>query len=386
MEPIRLWAAVSFTAQNGGTDALLSRAAAAGLHIYDISARPGGFQAHCAAWHYLPLAALARKQRVRLRIQARQGLFFRLRPLLHRPGLWLGTLLFVPLLLWSQSLVWAVDYGALTRGQQARAAAILWENALQPGAVVTETKLSAGEYALLESGEFSWASLNFSKGRLAVEAAAATPKPDIAAGTLHGIRARCGGTVTDTNLTSGTMLVVPGQQVEQGQGLIGTARSERDGTLIFAPAAGTVRAQFEWSDQQDVPLREDCLQLTGQSRFFLRIFFKNKYHSLFRSISMQSSSALQHVLHHQLGFFGLFFPVSVEETVAYEQSIQPVLRTEQQALDLARLHSLQTLFQSFPDAQLLARKEDIAAADSVLAYRVTFTIIADICEKSNPGS
>ena len=31
------------------------------------------------------------------------------------------------------------------------------------------------------------------------------------------------------------MLVVPGQAVEAGQGLIGTARSERDGTLIFDP-------------------------------------------------------------------------------------------------------------------------------------------------------
>ena len=47
-----------------------------------------------------------------------------------------------------------------------------------------------------------------------MEAAAAKPKPDIAAGTLHGIRAKCGGTVVRTNLTSGTMLVQPGQQVE----------------------------------------------------------------------------------------------------------------------------------------------------------------------------
>ena len=62
--------------------------------------------------------------------------------------------------------------------------------------------------------------------------------------------------VTKTNLTSGTMLVVPGQAVEAGQGLIGTARQERDGTLIFAPAAGTVRAQLEWSDAQSVPLEE----------------------------------------------------------------------------------------------------------------------------------
>ena len=264
MEPVRLWAAVEFTAQSGSTDALLGYAAQAGLHLTRIVPLPGGFRARCAAWHYRPLAALARQGHVRLRVEKRLGLFFRLRPLLRRTGLWAGLALFIPLLLWSQQFVWAVDTSTLTRGQAARAFAVLRQADLAPGAAATEAKRTAGEYALLESGEFSWASLNFAKGRLEVRAAAAVPKPAIAAGTLHGLRARCAGVVTKTNLTSGTMLVVPGQAVEAGQGLIGTARQERDGALIFAPAAGTVRAQLEWSDAQSVPLEETVLQPTGR--------------------------------------------------------------------------------------------------------------------------
>ena len=221
MEPVRLWAAVEFTAQNGSTDALLGHAAQAGLHPYNVCPLPGGFRARCAAWHYRPLAALARQGHVRLRVEKRLGLFFRLRPLLRRTGLWAGLALFIPLLLWSQQFVWAVDTSTLTRGQAARAFAVLRQADLAPGAAATEAKRNAGEYALLESGEFSWASLNFAKGRLEVRAAAAVPKPAIAAGTLHGLRARCAGVVTKTNLTSGTMLVVPGQAVEAGQGLIG---------------------------------------------------------------------------------------------------------------------------------------------------------------------
>ena len=219
MEPVRLWAAVEFPAQSGSTDALLGHAAQAGLHLTRIVPLPGGFRARCAAWHYRPLAALARQGHVRLRVEKRLGLFFRLRPLLRRTGLWAGLALFIPLLLWSQQFVWAVDTSTLTRGQAARAFAVLRQADLVPGAAATEAKRTAGEYALLESGEFSWASLNFAKGRLVVEAAAARPKPDIAAGTLHGIRAKCSGTVLRTNLTSGTMLVQPGQQVEAGQTL-----------------------------------------------------------------------------------------------------------------------------------------------------------------------
>ena len=81
--------------------------------------------------------------------------------------------LFLPLLLWLQGAVWATDFTTLTPGQRARAEVILRQQALSAGEFVSEEKLTAGEYALLQSGEFSWASLNFSKGRLIVEAAAA---------------------------------------------------------------------------------------------------------------------------------------------------------------------------------------------------------------------
>lgn len=376
MEPVRFWAAVRFTAQNGGTDALLTAAAQAGLHPYNVCPLPGGFRAHCAAWQYRRFAALARKNRVRLRLQKKQGLYFVLRPLLRRAGLWAGFALFVPLLLWAQGFVWAADYSALTPGQAARAAAVLRENGLQPGSAVTEEKLTAGEYALLRSGEFSWASLNFARGRLEVEAVAAAPKPDIAAGTLHGIRAKCGGVVVSTNLVSGTMLAVPGQTVEAGQGLIGTARSERDGTLIFVPAAGTVRAQFEWSGSRQVALTEIILQKTGRSVCAYQLS------GFGQTISLPAAKAPEQAevrtRHVQSELFGLPLPCSVQEVCRYEQQETALLRTEEQAAALARMQCLQALYAAWPDAELLARKEDCAVNGDVLDYTAVYTIVADI--------
>lgn len=52
MEPVRLWAAVEFTAQSGSTDALLGLPHRHGLHLTRIVPLPGGFRARCAAWHY----------------------------------------------------------------------------------------------------------------------------------------------------------------------------------------------------------------------------------------------------------------------------------------------------------------------------------------------
>ena len=270
---------------------------------------------------------------------------------------------------------------SLTPGQQARAAVVLWEAGLFPGNAVTQEKLAAGEYALLQSGEFSWASLNFMKGKLVAEAAAAKPVPDIAAGTLHGLRARVSGTVVRTNLVSGTMLVVPGQAVEAGQGLIGTARAERDGTLIFQPAAGSVRAQFEWENEQDIALLLPIEQLTGQQAVHRTLFWDGHAIALPALHPAPGEAEAAAVVRHcQPEAFGLPVPVFVEETTYYYKVSTDLERTEEQALALARLQSKQALQQSWPDFELLARKEDFSVEESTLHYRVVYTITADICK------
>ena len=361
MEPVSLWAAVEFTACNGSTEALLTAAARAGLHPYGVTALPGGFGGRCAAWQYPRLAALARKHRVRLRIRRKLGLYFRLRPLLRRAGLWAGLAVFVPLLLFAQQFVWYADTSSLTTGQAARACAVLREAGLQPGAAVTEAKLTAGEYALLHSGEFSWASLNFAKGRLVVEAAAARPKPDIAAGTLHGIRAKCSGTVL------------------AGQGLIGTARAEWDGTLIFAPAAGTVIAQFEWSDTRTVPLEETVQQYTGACTRAYRVTAFGHTFPLPAAPAPEHAAVILRHFQPEVPLLGLALPCSVEETCRYVQQPETLHRTEAQAAALARLQSLQALYAAWPDAEHIARKEDCTVNGNVLDYTVTYTVAADIC-------
>lgn len=377
MEAASLWAGVRFTARNGSPEMLLTDAAAQGIHLYGISARPGGFCAHCAAWQYRRLAALARHRRVRLRVEKRKGLYFLLRPLLRRKGLWVGLVAWGLVLVWLQGFIWAVDDSSLTTGQRARAGAVLRSCGLQPGTVVTEELLRTGEYALLESGEFSWASLNFEKGRLAVEAAPAHARPEIAAGTLHGLRAKCNGTVLRTNLASGTMLVVPGQTVEAGQGLIGTAHSERDGTLIFAPAAGTVVAQLEWETNQSIPLAETLPQLTGANKANYRLFFAE--HSAALSPSAPEGNGLCRTRHLQLEVFGLPLPCAVEETTFYAQQQKTLYRTEAQALTLARLQGLRALHDAFPDAEILARREECTVQENTLHYNAVYTVAADIC-------
>ena len=206
-----------------------------------------------------------------------------------------------------------------------------------------------------------------------VEAAPAHARPEIAAGTLHGLRAKCKGTVLRTNLASGTMLVAPGQTVEAGQGLIGTARSERDGTLIFAPAAGTVVAQLEWETNQSIPLAETLPQLTGENKTNYRLFFAG--HSAALSPSASDGDGLFRTRHLQLEVFGLPLPCAVEEATYYGQQQETLYRTEAQALTLARLQGLRALHDAFPDAEILARREECTVQEDTLHYNAVYTVV-----------
>ena len=214
-----------------------------------------------------------------------------------------------------------------------------------------------------------------------MEAAAAKPVPDIASGTLHGITARVAGTVLETNLTSGTMLVTPGQAVEAGQGLIGTARMERDGTLIFQPAAGRVLAQFEWEFSETLPATVAADQLTGSKSHQYQLHFAGKSLALPPWNSHQEDArAITRHLHP--AFWGLALPCSVEETVFYHTQNETLSYTGDQLLALARLHSRQVLYAAYPDAVLLTRKEDFSAEGDQFHYRVCYTIAADICQEN----
>ena len=378
MQAVQLWAGAAFSARGGDIEGLLNDAAAAGLQLSVITARPGGFDGSCAAWRYRRLAALARRRHVRLRVARRRGLFFALRPLLRRTGLWVGLALFLPCLAWGRGLVWAVDYHGLTAGQQVRAAAILREAAgLAPGARATGERLDAGAYALLQSGEFSWASLNFFGGRLEVEAAAAAPAPAVFTGKLQTLCARAAGVVTAVELKSGTALVAPGQQVEAGQPLIGTARTERDGTPIFAPAAGTVTARFEWSASCEQPLAVEAPLLTGGRAVRLRLSCGGLDLALPRWGAAGGESA-GITRHTQLELWGLPLPVAVEETTFYARRTGTAAYPDDLALAMARLTCLRALEAEWPDAVIAAQKETVEMRAGSLHYAVTYTLLGDI--------
>lgn len=130
-------------------------------------------------------------------------------------------------------------------------------------------------------------------------------------------------------------------------------------------------------------------QYTGGHRTSLVICFGSRHWTVpsFSAIptgdSESDSSLLRHV---QPEIFGLPLPLLLEETTCYLQRAQEFRYSEEEALALARLTSLQALHADFPDAEILARKEDSSVLDDTLRYTAVYTILADICDTGETHS
>ena len=124
-------------------------------------------------------------------------------------------------------------------------------------------------------------------------------------------------------------------------------------------------------------LKEDVLQRSGAVSVEYELLLFGHHFAL--PAAPAAENAASQTRHFAADFFGLPLPCSVQETCWYAQQPAVLCRTEEQAAALARLQSLQALKEAFPDAEIIARKEDCTASGDTLDYTVTYTIVADIC-------
>lgn len=384
------WAGVSFTALGGQTANFLQRAAKSHYKLRNIRPILGGVSAQCGAKQYITLHRLAKVCHVRLQLHKRHGLYFYLRTVLLKKGLLVGGCVFFILFVLQQNLIWKMDYGTLSVGQQARIAKILWESCnIAPGAYTSEELLAAGEAELLSTAEeFSWVSLNFTGGRLTIEATAASVVPEIAQGSSTDTYAKIDGEIVQVNVQQGTPMVSVGDLVEMGQVLISTSRLEHDQeTLVYEPTSGEILASFTKTYTTSVGLVQQVLlpaePIRVNTEFTLFCFGQQipipqkVSQPFYETTSFAEEYTTTRIT--QASWLGFSFPVTIVEknTIGYESAA--VLYTQEDALALARLSCSEMLYQEYPDAVLVCYQETLCETDDVLTYQIEYTVIADIC-------
>ena len=369
------WAWIECSVTQVRAQELLDRLIQVGVTIRDLRRAENRIRFCCPARQYRTVARIARSFGGRSRVLRRKGVYFRLRRLLRRTGIWFGLFCFTILLFWSQQFVWGMRFPGLDTVQRIQAKEVLRREGITEGVRVSEALLTAGETALVQQQiGFGWASLNFEKGRLSVETAPAEPIPAIQTAQAMDLTARTDGTITSIRVDAGTALVHVGDVVPKGTVLIAANRADRQGEPVVGQAAGCVMAHFVWETQWDQPLEYTSRQPQGKMQTCRSLQLAGKTWK--RPEQRISGTAV--IRHEPLQWMGLPLPGSWTETnVIVSEEVMGTF-TETLARDKARQECMRRLYQEWPDAHICSEQGAYTRENGVLHYQYRAEIEADI--------
>ena len=242
MERIAGWifGKVQFSAEGGAYEKMLNHCTEMGLTLAGLQPTALGVKGWMPARDYKKIHRAAHHCHCRVRILRRRGLPFLLKRYRGRWGLLLGPALFLALCLYFSGTLWCVRYYDVPWQYQVEIDALLKENGILPGCRPTEQDLArARQTILMQSDTLADLSLNFIKGRLVVEVAPRTQKPDLEQYAPGSVVAAKGGIIVYVYLLAWICGGRCRQRVEAGDLLItGVYIDEKTENVVITPAQG----------------------------------------------------------------------------------------------------------------------------------------------------
>lgn len=344
-----------------------------------ISDPAGGIRLTCSAGSAKRVAGVAG-----CTIRKRGGLPVLLLRLLRRPGLLLGGLCMLALLLVSRLFVWDVRVTGNESMSAAEVIAELRENGFGVGTYLPG--VSAGEVenrVLLTSDRLAWISV-FLDGTVAkVQVLERTPVPTQEDRKRPAdLVARMDGQIEFLELYRGNPVVHIGQAVRRGELLVSGIFEHENIGCRFTRSAGRVMARTEHSFTVEIPLRDTEKVCFGTEKgdVWLNFFAFTGKISENTGNEAVSCDIIETVTQPSLWFLRNL-PISLRCETRRLWQEELVERSPEDALALAyeRLDGeLRTLTEN---AQLLSRTTELTMTDDAVILVCTVTCIEDIAEQ-----
>lgn len=378
---LSLRSVVRIHAAGGRYEKFLSDCLDRGIPLSQIEPIDEGVQLTAPASSYRRLHRLARRNRTRLRVEQRNGIWFQIRFLRGRWGLIVGAAAFAILLCTLQNLIWTVEYTGISLAAQETAAEILYEAGLCSGAWITPELLEKGEQALLQWQEVSWAALNFQQGRLMVEAAPALDTLSVESNEPVDLIAAADGVILSVNAQEGFVCKTAGQTVAKGDVLIAAHQPDRNQTVRTAHPKGEVIARVEQTFTCEQPLRYQVDAPSGalESQYTLQSFW-GSWTPVEKGFP---ETGEQKVYHRPVSVAGFSLPATLTETLWIDHSAQWMDLDADSARQFARYACMKALYTQYPGAQIRTRTEKESWSDQLLSYSVTVCFDADIARAAD---
>ncbi len=320
------------------------------LNVWDIRHDNGAITLCCRAEDYARLRTPARRTGTRVRALHKRGLPFIARPLIKRPGLFVGAALAVAVYMMLGSRIWIMDIGVDDPALAARIEAQLAQNGVATGTRMNDVDVpSVRMHMIAEIQEINQLSLYFdgSIARVGVQLQKISAVPPDK--SPANIVAAEDGRVVTMRATVGTPLVMAGEAVIKGDLLVCGAVETDKGTLL-RHASAVVLAETTHCFEETVRLTE-LVSHDG------RVIEQPTLCILSWRVPLYSQAAFNEewtVTSHKrfLSLFGTTLPLGIESERFTQRVMTEVTYSREQAEQLAKERLQRRAQEQLADTQI----------------------------------
>jgi len=236
------------------------------INISNIRCTDFGFTAVCNAGDYKKLARTAKKYQCRTKLLKRKGIYFSLRKVLDRKGIFVGMILvFVYIFVFSH-MIWRIDVIAPTKNITDDVYSLLYANDCYCGAWFSQDKnQKLIQQIFMNVDNIGYVTLNFYKGILTCKVDATINKmPYLKDRTSGNIYATADGVIEEMEIYNGFTDVETGQTVQKGDILVSATYIDRNGTLQQVMPRAYIKAYCIKEYTAEVLFNKDIVIRTGE--------------------------------------------------------------------------------------------------------------------------
>ncbi len=285
----------------------------------DINVVQFGYTAVCSASDYKKIALASRRFQCRVSMISKHGLYFKIRKLLSRKGIFAGILIFCISCLILSKMIWRIDITAENNQKKSLIANELFNNGVYPGVFYDNEKMKAlKNRIMLDYDDVSYVSFNFYKGVLECLVYPVTEKENY---TLiqseSNIHARLSGVITDLRVYYGFAKVQIGQSVSRGDLLVSNTDINKYNYISTSPTAAYVEGVCRKEYSVFVPYENKSSLFTGEYAKENTIYFMGKKYKKSHAEKNSSPSVIKRSRISQLDILGFKFPLTIKTDIYY---------------------------------------------------------------------
>ncbi len=323
--------------EGGYPERLLNAFAKQEVSVWGVRFREERMRFFCFARDYRHLRRDARRACVRMRVRQKHGLPFWVHRYRRRKGMLVGLALYAAILVMLSGRIWAIEVVGNTDTPSQEILAVTQDVGVRIGAPMRDLQIKNLEImGLNRLPTLAWISVNPSGCVARVEVTERKPTPQVLdlSQPSDMVAVRDGKIVTVT-VVSGQKCVMAGEAVSAGTVLISGRVQSEMGEKLYR-AYGEVWAQTERRITVRVPLTYSPAKPEGFVAVCPTLTFLGWHIPLYTQAPTGEEYRLEERAHF-LQANGLTLPLGVTNRYYLRTVRAPVERTEQQALELAKI-------------------------------------------------